>query len=55
MKTYSSDTITKSEVEASLSRIDVKQTKQIHQLRLLLGISFMVNLLVAIGAYFFKV
>lgn len=68
MKVYSNSSITKEEVEAIASQVfnaasqtatvtvdavDKKQTEQIKKLRLLLAASFGVNLLVAIGAYFF--
>ena len=68
MKVYSNNNITKEEVEAIASdmlksaatttatvidAVDKKQAEQIHKLRILLGVSFGVNLLVAIGAYFF--
>lgn len=49
MKIYSADTITRTEVDA----IDAKQTEQIKKLRLWLAVSTAVNLLVAVGAYFF--
>ena len=59
MKSYSSDTISRTEVEAvvahtvtaAVSEIDAKQSEQIKQLRIWVGVSFAVNLLVAVGAY----
>lgn len=59
MKIYSSDTVSSAEVDAKVSSVrnqvsavDAKQTEQIQKLRVLLAVSFAVNLLVAIGAYF---
>ena len=56
MKIYSSDTISVADVDAkvknAVSEVDAKQTEQIQKLRVLLAVSFAVNLLVAIGAYF---
>lgn len=54
MKSYSSDSITRREVDSKVSSVDTKQTEQIRKLRLWLAGSAVVNLLVAIGAYFFK-
>lgn len=49
MKIYSNDNIT----QTHLDEIDAKQAAQIVKLRLWLAVSAAVNLLVAIGAYFF--
>jgi hypothetical protein len=62
MKMYSSEVVTKEQVTqvatetatAAASAVDRKQSEQISKLRVLLAVSFAVNLIVALGAYFIK-
>lgn len=49
MKVLSNNSVTRDD----LNEVDVKQTRQIYQLRIMLGVSAAINLLVAIGGYFF--
>ena len=61
MKMYSSNVVTKEEVaavaakeaQAAMSAVDLKQSEQIMKLRTAIAVSFLINLTVAIGAYFF--
>lgn len=67
MKNYSTDIVSRSQVEEAAaeafhnarlhadraaSEVDAKQTEQIKKLRIWLAVSFAVNFLLALGAYF---
>ena len=64
MKNYSSNSVSPADVEEKVrainartqtlvDEVDAKQTEQIKKLRIWLAVSAAVNLLVAVGAYFF--